>query len=56
MSKRTYPGYPGVYPNPNNQQQPQGEEVEVLAEDGATALVKDKDGSTRHVPKGWLKR
>lgn len=33
-----------------------GEQVKVLNENGGAALIQDKDGNTRVVPKGWLRR
>lgn len=56
MSKKTHMGYPGVFPSPDDQSRPEGETVRVVSEDAANALIQDKDGQTRVVPKSWLRR
>lgn len=46
MSKQTYSGYPGVYPNPNNQSKPAvaGQEGTVLAETADSKLIRTNEG------------
>ena len=49
------PGEP-YYPQGKPDTEGRGELVTVLKEDGANALIKDSNGDTRIVPKGWLQR
>lgn len=47
---------PGETYYPQGTPESAGEKVKILKEDGANALIEDSEGSTRVVPKGWLKR
>jgi|1185.fasta_scaffold26190_1 hypothetical protein len=57
MTKKTYSGYPGVYPNPHNQEDSpeQGEVVKVLGTAGGGSLVVDVNDDVRLVPNEWVK-
>lgn len=47
---------PGEPYHPKGKPEPAGEQVKILKEDGANALIEDSSGASRIVPKGWLKR